>query len=418
MLAFDGSYPEKLTRLPSLSGDIGRWEMCRWGDFDHQPTSATGGLVRCRVRSPRGWASRASDGGSAWRVERHAYDRLVMDGRSGRTVPSFESDSATTQARIELLRDYMDQHVFGQAGFVCESAAACRRSVMFDTRGNPRDNRCFSEGQLSHVGHHYDLTSNGSPLHILVIAMETGREDVGVTLEDRRLQLAQSAALAFASRNPHMRGTTSALRAAIGRQPADDRLGELIDLPNEPAPLHLFDCYAMANIRLCSATVAGTSSSRGTRTMSRNCLRHLSATIEILEPTMIIVQGVPVADDLEPIVTTRERLSDELRLVTIGGVDAVLASFTHPSAKSLHQHWGRLTSADYLWDTVTPPSNWPADTLGLGPGEMVEPGEHRGHPLPIATERSRWLTARRPVLLELCCRRRAPCAPGAAWRCR
>jgi hypothetical protein len=289
-----------------------------------------------------------------------------VDDRRVSEAASFESDRATTQARIEILRDYMDHHVFGQGGFVCGSAAACRRSVMVDSSGRPRTDRCFSEGQLSHVGHHYDLIENGLPLRILIVAMETGREDVGVTLDDRRMQLGRSAALAFGRRNPHMRGTTSALRVAVGRQPAGDRTGELIDIPTEPAPVHLFDCYAMANIRLCSATVNGTSASKGNRTMSRNCLRHLAATVQILEPTLVIVQGVPVANDLAPIVTTRERVRDELRLVTIAGVDAVLACFTHPSAKSLHQHWGRLSSADYLWDTVTPTIALARRHLGVG----------------------------------------------------
>lgn len=237
---------------------------------------------------------------------------------------------------------------------------------MFDAQGTPRHDRAFSEGQLSHVGDHYDLISDGSPLRILVIAMETGRDDVGVTLETRRLQLATSAALEFRSRNPHMRGTTSALRAAVGRRPGDDRAGELIALPAEPSPVHVFDCYAMANIRLCSATVAGTSSSKGTSIMSRNCLRHLLSTIQILEPTMVIVQGLPVAGALGPIVTTRTRLSDELSLASIGGVDVALACFTHPSAKSLHQHWGRLTSAEYLWRVVTPTIVRARFLLGLG----------------------------------------------------
>ena len=67
------------------------------------------------------------------------------------------------------------------------------------------------------------------------------------------------------------------------------RIGELIELPAESEPVHLFDCYAMANIRLCSATLAGTSTSKGTAVMSRNCLRHLAATIAILAPTVVIL---------------------------------------------------------------------------------------------------------------------------------
>lgn len=283
-------------------------------------------------------------------------------------MPRLASDPATTLVRIDLLRDYMDEHVFGPDGFVCSSADSCRRSVMLDQRENPRGDRSFSEGQLSHVGHHYDLTSDGTPLRILVIAMETGREDVGVSLDDRRLQLARSASLTFAKRNPHMRGTTSVLRAAVGRAPGEDQAGELLDLPNDGAPVHLFDCYAMANLRLCSATVAGTSSSKGTPTMSRSCLRHLAATVRILEPTMVIVQGVPVERELAPIVRDRERLSPHVRLATVADVDCALAAFTHPSAKSLHHHWGRLTSADYLWDTVVPTMSMARQRLGLALG--------------------------------------------------
>lgn len=278
---------------------------------------------------------------------------------------TFECDSATTAARIGLLEGYMSENVFGADGFVCANADACRRSVLVDSQGRRRDDRSFSEGQLSHVGHHYDLLQDRLPLRILVVAMETGREHVGVTLADRRLQLAQSASLPFASRNPHMRGTTSVLRASIGRPPSDDRVGELIALPSEPDLVHLFDCYAMANIRLCSATVAGTSTSKGTATMSRNCLRHLAATIEILEPTVVIVQGVPVAKELDALVSTRERITPELRMATICGVDVALACFTHPSAKSLSQHWGRLTSANYLWDTVVPTMKLARANLGL-----------------------------------------------------
>lgn len=280
-------------------------------------------------------------------------------------MTTFEGDSATTATRIELLQGYMKENVFGDDGFVCTSADSCRKSVMVDAQGRRRNDRSFSEGQLSHVGHNYDLTQGGLPLRILVVAMETGREHVGVTLADRRLQLAQSASLPFSSRNPHMRGTTSVLRASIGRSPSDDRTGELIELPSESEPVHLFDCYAMANIRLCSATLAGTSTSKGTALMSRNCLRHLAATVEILEPTVVIVQGIPVAKELDSLVTTRERIVPELRMATLAGVDVALACFTHPSAKSINQHWGRLTSADYLWETVVPVMNLARARMGL-----------------------------------------------------
>jgi hypothetical protein len=265
----------------------------------------------------------------------------------------FATDPTTTAARVARLRAYMDTHVLGPGGFVCASLADCRRSALVARDGRERPDRSFWAGQLSHVGAHYDLTEAGRPLRLLVIAMETGRADEGVTLEARRLQLAASAAKPYRSRNPHMRGTTQALRLALGREPGEDRAGELLTPPGAPAPVHLFEGYAMANLRLCSATVRGTSTSKGTRTMSRNCLRHLAATVGILQPTLCVVQGSRVGDDLAPLLGRREALTAHLARVELAGVETVLASFTHPSAQSAGQHWGRL-NAPYLRDVVAP----------------------------------------------------------------
>jgi hypothetical protein len=265
----------------------------------------------------------------------------------------FATDPTATAARVDRLRDYMAAHVLGPGGFVCTSLTDCRRSALVARDGREKPDRRFSTGQLSHVGDHYDLTEDGRPLRILVIPMETGREDEGVTLEARGLQLATSAATAFRARNPHMRGTTQALRLAVGREVGEDRRGELLDLPGAPAPVHLFDCYAMANIRLCSATVRGTSTSTGTGTMSRNCLRHLTATVGILQPTLCIIQGRRVASDLAPLIGRREPITERLERVHLAGVETLLAAFTHPSARSAGHHWGRL-NAPYLRTVVAP----------------------------------------------------------------
>lgn len=254
---------------------------------------------------------------------------------------SFTSDPTTTSSRIELLQEYMAAQVLGPEGVVCWSLDGCKRSALFDRAGTPRPGVEFAGGQLMHVGHHYDLTEGGRALRILVIAMETGRPDEGVGLERRRVQVAQSAALAMTARNPHMQGVTNVLRLAIGRLPGDDRAGEMLDLVGDDHPVHLFDAFAMTNIRLCSAFATGTTDSRGTRTMSRNCLRHLVAALEILEPTLCIVQGVDVADDLQAIIGRRSELGPNLAQVTLGGIDTLLATFAHPSARP-PLRWGGL----------------------------------------------------------------------------
>src|SRR5258708_7008880 len=100
-------------------------------------------------------------------------------------------DLGASMRRQEKLTAYMERHVLGPTGFCCSSANQCRASAMAQTE--PID---FAAGQLSHLGRFYDMEVDGVPLRILVIAMETGRTDIEVTLPMRRQQILESAALA------------------------------------------------------------------------------------------------------------------------------------------------------------------------------------------------------------------------------
>lgn len=193
---------------------------------------------------------------------------------------TFTSDPVATAVRVKALRRYLDGNVLDPSRrCVCRNLDRCRRSALFDQHGVRRTEGVFSDGQLSHLGHHYDLRHNGAELRVLVVAMDTGRTRRGVTLEDRRSEVLR---LADGKRNPHMIGVLHALRLAIGREPGRDRDGEYLRLKGGRSRVHLFDAYAMANLRLCSATDGTSTKSLGTATMSRNCLPHLAATIKIL----------------------------------------------------------------------------------------------------------------------------------------
>ena len=268
---------------------------------------------------------------------------------------NFASDPATTARRIGRLSHYLTTNVLAESGrCVCRNLDRCRRSALHDRAGARRPAAAFAAGQLSHVGHHYDLRVDGRPLRILVVAMETGRARENVGLDARRAEVLASAALAFSARNPHMRGVASALRLAVGGLPGVDRDGERLRLAGHPPSVHLFDAYAMANLRLCSATVSGSAKSLGNPTMSRNCLPHLTATVRILQPTLCIVQGVVVHRTLTTVMSNRQRLGSNLERARIAGVDILVAGFTHPSAMRLTDHWARLTSVPYLEGTVVP----------------------------------------------------------------
>ncbi|PWU61498.1 hypothetical protein DLE60_05320 [Micromonospora globispora] len=265
------------------------------------------------------------------------------------------SDTVATASRIDRLGQYMQEHVLAESGScICRHLDSCRQSVLGDRRGASSPEAAFAGGQLSHVGHHYDLVVDGVPSRTLVIAMETGRARENVTLKERHAEVMKSASLTFTARNPHMRGVTSALRLAVGREPGVDRDGEQLRLDGLPFPVHLFDAYAMANMRLCSAVVSGTTKSLGNSTMSRNCAPHMAATIKILEPTLCVVQGVEVYRALGTLMSSRRQIAPHLEQVRIAGVDTLVAAFTHPSAMRLTDHWGRLTSAPYLYETVVP----------------------------------------------------------------
>lgn len=268
------------------------------------------------------------------------------------------SNPAATALRRDDLAAYMDEHVLGPAGFCCRTGLECRTSV--ESRKAPAD---FAYGQLPHLGMFYDLKEESIPLRILVIAMEIGRTDTEITLAMRRLQVLGSADLAPRSRNPHMVGVTHALRTLHGREIGDDSAGEMLDLGSEN-PVHLFDAYAMTNVRLCTSVRQGTTESYPTAVMTKNCIRHLRESITILEPTVCVVQGAGIPKYLAPLVSRRTQITDSLADVTICGVNTLMAEFSHPTAHGGH-NWGRWTNMPYLQNTVIPTLRQARLTLGL-----------------------------------------------------
>lgn len=268
-------------------------------------------------------------------------------------------DLTVAAQRRDHLDAYMTRHVLGPHGFCCSSRTACKASAT--AQKAPID---FAEGQLSHLGEYYELAEGGVALRVLVIAMETGRLDSRVTLAERREQVLGSAKLPPRSRNPHMVGVTHALRTLHGRAIGDDVPGERLDFGQNGKNVHLFDAYAMANVRLCTSVKENTTQSRPTRLMTTNCIRHMRETIRILQPTVCVVQGTPIPRALAPILTRRAQLSTHLADVTIGGTDTLMAEFSHPAAHG-DFNWGRWTNMPYLERIVIPTLQQVRRRLGL-----------------------------------------------------
>lgn len=307
-----------------------------------------------------------------------------------RDMPRFNSDRARTLERAASLMTYFDHEVLQKGEVVCRSLEECRHSATHDPANRQRPDVSFAGGQLPHVGAHYDLSEAGAAIRILIVAMETGRPDVGVSMARRRLQLSASSDLPMTRRNPHMQGVTNALRLLVGRSPGTDRLGEFIDVRGENESVHLFDAYAMTNLRLCSAFKTSTTDSRGTPVMSRNCLRHLGETVRILQPNICIAQGVEVGRALLSVSTDQTGIAPQLVSVRISGVPTILATFTHPTARA-DQRWGGLTNVPYLTDTVTPALLTARGVLlneSNSPARPAAKSSDVGPPLPVAPSSS------------------------------
>lgn len=169
----------------------------------------------------------------------------------------------------------------------------------------------------------------------------------------------------FKDRYAHMRGTTSLLRLMLGRRTGSDWEGELLRFPHPQPVGHIFDGYALVNFLLCSALKEpppkdGSAKGFSSPTMRRNCAEHFRATIEILEPTVIVAQGLGIRDwmgaalglekRVRPLPTERVR-PESTRL---DGRTVDLITFAHPSARYPYDVWGRSPDSRYLKTIVEP----------------------------------------------------------------
>lgn len=267
---------------------------------------------------------------------------------------SIESHPAATADRIRRVDEYMSANVLSRSNFVCSDFNTCRAS-----HGGP-----FFEGQLHHVGAHYDLGVNGRPCRIAVVGQEYGNGPSLVRRERRTGDIVVETGIRKRfftdglrpGRNPHMKGTTSVLRLLFGMSPGPEYEKEFIVLDGQR--VHMFEAFALTNFLLCSAIAPGqgdSGSKRGksSKTMQQNCARHFVSVMRILEPTILIIQGRGVRDWLAPVLTDARSIGPNLEHGIIGDHGILIASFAHPSVPS-RDNWGTDDRRPYLLDVVAP----------------------------------------------------------------
>ena len=265
-----------------------------------------------------------------------------------------ESNPARTARRIRKLEEYVRCNLLYNERFICKHHQDCLASAP----------PYFYEGQMSHVGKHYDLLVGGQELRIVVVGQEYGQKRTGVDLEGRTAMIDGSAGKGFQGRNPHMRGTTSILRLLLDRCPGTDDEGERL-FGEDKGTAHIFDGFALVNALLCSAVKKppeGGKAGKGASSplMRKNCARHFRRTMEILEPTVIVAEGQgvwswiggPLGLGSKP--TSVYEGPAILEVARIAGERVDILTFNHPSAGGQSAWWGRLIDSPYLKEVVEP----------------------------------------------------------------
>jgi uracil-DNA glycosylase len=143
------------------------------------------------------------------------------------------------------------------------------------------------------------------------------------------------------------------LRIIFGHGLGSDDAGEWIT-PVHGHAFHIFDGFALVNRLLCSAGPEGGSQGRSTTTMRDNCLEHFEATLAILDPTIVVLQGALVAKSSAEALPVATELSSHLyESRGTSGRRVMVCHFSHPAARGLLR-WGDRLDSPYLNDIVVP----------------------------------------------------------------
>lgn len=263
------------------------------------------------------------------------------------------ADRQKTAARFAALEAYYMEHVLADDTFRCRHCAACQDSYQ-SAAGR------FIPGQLNAPGTHYDLDVDGQPLRIVLVGQESGTGIRHSSMAQRRAAITRVvteqrfvAEPGYRARTQHMKGITSALRLLFGKGLGTAYADEFLSLTNGEE-IHLLHCFALVNYLLCSAhSTKRSKRGESTATMRRNCNEHFRATLEILEPTVMIVGGKAMWPSVRRAFDEVTAVDDQIYRARIDATEMLVALFTHPSA--MHPHnWGTNHKMPYLFETVVP----------------------------------------------------------------
>ncbi len=200
------------------------------------------------------------------------------------------------------------------------------------------DKECLHGALVSpHVGNAFDLKWCEKSHRLLIVGRDAYYEDP-VRIEERRRHFLNNTKEERRKRlNPHIRGTEQILRVflglPLGREPEDTKITVSGEVTN------IYDCFAATNF-FPKSRVAKTNktSSKATKEMRPAGQRILEETVRVLEPTVVIFQGVRLLDYFlyEPV-----KIDNAI----------ALQAFSHPSYRRNPWGWG---SGGYFKTVVLP----------------------------------------------------------------
>lgn len=266
-------------------------------------------------------------------------------------------DLTQSQLYRSSLEEYLSNSVLSGKRFICAHFKECKSS-----HSGP-----FYQGQLHHVGDYYDISIDNRPFKIIVVGQSYGHKPRRVTMEERHDMIVEETGLKkrfsedgyHKARNQHMRGTTSLLRLLFGIPLGSDYESEFIKINDNR--VHLFETFALVNYLLCSAVENEDSSTdKSTRTMKTNCRVHFRNCLDILKPSIVVVQSLGYSNYVKKSLDKTTAYDNEgiLYNATLGDSNFILAMFSHPSARNYHEYnWGADDHTPYLLDVVEPTTN-------------------------------------------------------------
>jgi len=265
---------------------------------------------------------------------------------------TFSCNRAKTDQRRESLEAYLTTNILGSE-FICRDYEPCKLSHA----------GLYYEGQLHHIGQCYDISADGMPLRVMIVGQEYGEPPPRVSCEARHEMIMSTginyrftAGAGHKARNPHMKGTTSVLRLLFGIPLGTDFDSEFIAVDGERR--HIFEAFALVNYLLCSA-VSEETKSRGLATpeMKKNCLKNFRVALEILEPSVVIVQGKGYWHSVQNAFDAVTHEAHEIYRAKLGSMQTLVAVLAHPSAFFPH-NWGVNDHTPYLLSTVVTSVAW------------------------------------------------------------